>query len=129
MKLCYLLILAAAFAVGAASYGAAATLSVSSQSLGGGTTAVAGCDTDGVTFTARAIDSSHNVTSLTVSSINAACAGATLTVNLTDASNASLASGSVVLPASGFTGSATISFSGSDPAPSINNYRVAIVGP
>jgi hypothetical protein len=132
MKLSYVIVLVVAFAVGASSFAAAATLGVTSQTVGSGTAAVASCDTDGVTFTARAIDTSasHNVTSLTVSSINAACAGETLTVTLADsAGTTSYQTSSVALPASGFTGAATLTFSGSAPAASIGSYRVAIVGP
>ena len=131
MKFSYVIVLVAAFAVGAASFAAAATMNVTSRSLGSGKAAVAACDTDGVTYPARAIDTSanHNVTSLTVGSINTACAGETLTVTLANTSNAALLTSSVALPATGFTGSAAVTFSGSAPAASIGSYRVAIVGP
>src|SRR5215208_2265680 len=126
MKLWYLIVLIVAFAVGASSWAAAATLSVSPNTLGSGSAVVASCDTDGVTFTARAIDTSasHNVTSLTVSSINAACAGETLTVTLANAAGTTTyQTSSVALPSSGFTGAATLTFSGSAPAASIGSYR------
>ena len=130
MKLWYLVILLGAFCVGAASFAAAATLNVSSSSVAGGTAPVAGCDTDGVRFTARTVDAtaSHDVTSLTVSSIATACAGSTLIVTLTGSTNAALDSASVVLPSTGFSGSTTLTLSGSAPAASITGYRVAIVG-
>jgi hypothetical protein len=131
MKFSYVIVLVAAFAVGAASFAAAATMSVTSRSLGSNKAAVAACDTDGVTFPARAIDATagHNVTSLTVGSINTACAGETLTVTLANTSNAALLTSSVALPSTGFTGSATVTFSGTAPAASIGSYKVAIVGP
>ena len=131
MKFSYVIVLVAAFAVGAASFAAAATMSVTSKSLGSGKAAVAACDTDGVTYPARAIDATanHNVTSLTVGSINTACAGETLTVTLANTSNTALLTSSVALPATGFTGSATVTFSGTAPAASIGSYKVAIVGP
>jgi hypothetical protein len=132
MKRWYLIVLIVAFAVGASGWAAAATLTVTSPTLGSGNAVVASCDTDGVTFTARAIDTSvnHNVTSLTVSSINAACAGETLTVTLANtAGTTAYLTSSVALPASGFTGVATVAFSGAAPAASIGSYRVAIVGP
>jgi hypothetical protein len=128
----YLIVLIVAFAVGASSWAAAATLTVTSPTLGSGNVAVGSCDTDGVTFTARAIDTSasHNVTSLTVSSINAACAGETLTVTLADAAGTTAyLTSSVALPSSGFTGAGTVTFSGTAPAASIGSYRIAIVGP
>lgn len=131
MKFSYVLVLVAAFSIGAASFAAAATLNVTSKSMGSGKAAVAACDTDGVTYPARAIDATanHNVTSLTVGSINAACAGETLTVTLANTSNGALLTSSVALPSTGFTGSATVTYSGSAPAASIGSYRVAIVGP
>jgi hypothetical protein len=132
MKRWYLILLIVAFTVGASSWAAAASLTVTSQTLGSGNAVVAACDTDGVTFTARAIDTSanHNVTSLTVSSINASCAGETLTVTLANtAGTTAYLTSSVALPASGFTGAATLAFSGTAPAASIGSYRVAIVGP
>jgi hypothetical protein len=130
MKLWYLIILCGAFCVGAASFAAAATLSVSSAGVAGGNAAVAPCDTDGVRFTARTVDgtANHGVTSLTVSSIASACAGSMLTLTLTGSTNTALDSASAVLPATGFTGAVTLTFSGSAPAASITNYRVAIAG-
>jgi hypothetical protein len=130
MKLWYLIILCGAFCVGAASFAAAATLSVSSKGLAGGNAAVAACDTDGVRFSARTVDATtnHGVTSLTVSSIASACAGSTLTVTLTGSTNTALDTASATLPATGFTGAATLTLSGSAPAASITNYRAAIVG-
>jgi len=128
-RLIGLLFLAAAIAAVAAGAAAAATLGITSSTLGSGKAAVTACDTTGLTYPARAVDTTGNVTSLTVDSIDAACAGASITVTLADASGASLSSSSTTLPSTGFTGTATLAFSGSAPAASISSYRVAIVGP
>lgn len=129
MRLGLLITLFAAFAVGAGSYAAAATLGVSSGTLGGsGAVAVSSCDADGVTVSQRDVDTSasHNVTSMVLTGINAACNGATLTVTLTDSTGAALVTGSVAVTASG---TATVAFSGSDAAASIKGYRFALAGP
>src|SRR5262245_33430058 len=124
-----LVLLAALIAAAAAGVAAAATLGIASSTLGSGQAAVTACDPTRVTYPARAVDTSGNVTSLTVASIDVACAGATITVTLTDTSGASLNFSSATLPTSGFTGTATLAFSGSVPAASISSYRVAIVAP
>jgi hypothetical protein len=128
-RLIGLVFLAAAIAAVAAGVAAAATLGITSRTLGSGKAAVTACDTTGLTYPARAVDVSSNVTSLTVASIDTACAGARITVTLADASGVLLNSSSLTLPATGFTGTATLAFSGSAPAASISSYQVAIVGP
>jgi hypothetical protein len=112
-------------AAGATSFAAAATLAVTSTTLGAGRTAVPACDTDGFTFT-HTLDTSHNVATVTVSGIAAACAGATLQLTLANSLNASIGSSNAALPSSGFTGAATLTIAGTAPSANVAAYRVAI---
>jgi hypothetical protein len=112
-------------AAGATSFAAAATLGVTSKTLGAGRTAVPACDTDGFTFT-HTLTTSHDVATVTVSGIALACAGATLQLTLANAVNTSIGSSSAVLPAAGFTGAATMAIAGVAPSASVAAYRVAI---
>jgi len=125
MKLSTVLTLFVLVAVGAASFAAAATLSVASASLGSGRVAAAVCDSDGFTYT-HTLNTSHAVTTVTVSGINAACAGGTLQITLANSSNASIGSGSAALPSSGFLGWATVTIAGAPPSANVTSYRVAI---
>ena len=108
--------------VGAASYAAAATLGTTSKALQSGRVSVPACDSDGFTYT-RTLDASHNVSTVTVSGINAACNTGKLTLTLTDSSNASLASGTATV---GTTGNVTVTLTGTAPAANVKNYVVAI---
>jgi hypothetical protein len=125
LKLSTLITAVVFITAGATSFAAAASLSVASATFGAGRTAVAPCDSDGFVYT-HTLDASHNVASVTVSSINTACSGATLQVTLTDGANVSLGNGSVALPASGFTGAATVTVTGTAPSANVAAYRVAI---
>jgi hypothetical protein len=87
----------------------ATTISINPEQLGAGTGIVGACDGDGFTF-AAAIDTAGNITAVTVSGINAGCAGAILRVTLASGT-ASVGSGSTTLPSSGFTATATVSVS------------------
>jgi hypothetical protein len=118
-RLSFLLLLLLA---GGVSYAAAATLTTGSKQVGAGKAVVPICDTDGFTYT-RTLDASHNVTSVTVSGINAACNGGTLQLTLADGANASLGSGSAAVTTSG---SATITITGTAPAASVASYKSAI---
>jgi len=108
--------------VGGASYAFAATLLTTSKSLAAGKAAVTPCDSDGFTYT-RTLNSSKNVTSVTVSGINAACSGGTLKLTLAGASNSSLGTGSAAVTSSG---AVTVSITGTAPAASVNAYHAAI---
>ena|SRR5438105_4057575 len=123
------LLVLVALSVTAARFAAAATLGVSSTSAGAASTAVPACDTDGFTYPVRAVNSSHFVTSLTVGGVSAVCAGSTLTVNLADATGASIGSGSAAIAAAFAGGSVVVTIASSTAASSISGYRVAIVGP
>lgn len=88
-------------AFGVAGASAASLGGLTSQGLGADNGTVSSCDTDGVTIAyTSAYDSTaglYKVTSVTVSGINVACNAKTLNVTLTDASNASLGSGSATI--------------------------------
>jgi hypothetical protein len=118
-----------ALSASAARFAAAATLGTSSSSVGAASATVAACDTDGFTYPARVVNSSHFVTSLTVAGVNAACAGSTLTVNLADASGASIGSGTAAIAAGFGGGNVVVTITSSTAASSIAGYRIAIVGP
>lgn len=106
--------------------GAASVLT--SRPLGAGRAIVARCDTDGFSFT-NTLDPSGNVTSVTVSGVNAACAGGALSLTLAASGGGSLGAGSASLPVSGFSGSAVVAVSPQPAAGSIGVYHVAISGP
>jgi hypothetical protein len=93
----------------AAGIASAASLSTAAGPLGGGTASVSRCDANGFTFGAT-IDTSGRITGVTVSGIDAGCAGATLRVTLASGTT-SVGSGSVAMPASGFTGTANVTVS------------------
>lgn len=112
-------------AAGAASFAAAATLSVSSQTLGAGRAAVPVCDANGFAYTHR-LDASRNVATVTVSGIDPSCAGATLRLSLVGALSAEIGSGSATLPASGFAGWVTVTITGAPSPGNVNLYRVGI---
>lgn len=93
----------------AAGVASAAAIPTSAGSLGAGTASVSSCDANGFVF-AASIDTSGRITSVAVSGIDPACAGATLRVTLASGTT-SVGSGSVALPSSGFTGSASVTVS------------------
>jgi len=96
--------IAAAVIAGVATLGvvgaSAATLGgVNSNSLGADVGVVGSCDNDGVTLAyTNSYDAAlgrYQTTSVTVSGINAACAGKSLSLTLKDGANASLGGGTV----------------------------------
>ena len=100
-------------------FGFAATLNVGSSALSAGNATVSSCDSDGVNATyALAYDSTlaaYKISNVVVNGINPACTGKSVTVNLTDASNNSIASATKT-----FTTGTTLSYTtgtGGDFAP------------
>src|SRR5690349_16879296 len=81
-----------------AACGAAATLALGSNRLSAGNASVSSCGVSSLTAT-RTVDNSGNVTQLSVPSIPAACAGATLSVTFVASSGSSLGSASGTVPA------------------------------
>jgi hypothetical protein len=96
-----LLVFASVFAL-AASLGG-----ITSGNVGADNAAVASCDSDGVTtsYTTAwdATDKRYEISSTTVSGVNDACDGQTLSVSLTDSSGAQIGSGSLAIPTSAAT--------------------------
>ena len=103
-----LLVFAGVFAM-AASLGG-----ITSNKVGADNTAVTSCDTDGVATSYAtawdATDKRYEITSVTVSNVNDACDGQTLSVSLTDSTGAQIGSGSMSIPTSAAT-SHTVSLS------------------
>ena len=97
---------AALVSVGVAS---AASLGLTSGTLGAGSAAVSGCTSSSLTAT-RNVDNSGNVTQLNVLSVPQACAGEVLTATLENSSNASLGSSAVIVGTC--TGGCTVSLTG-----------------
>jgi hypothetical protein len=80
---------------GALTFGAAASLPVSSQNLGSGGVGVVSCDTDGVQVAYDLIPTEPQlVNGVTVEGIDAACVGQTLSYVISDTASATLVSGS-----------------------------------
>ena len=123
-----LIAVAVALAVVGATFAFAASLGgVTTGTVGDSATVVASCDTDGVTtsFSSPAWDSGlkhYGVSTLAVSSINAACNGDSIKVTLTDSGGASLgeATGTVA------SGAASLSFSPAVASSAVQGIEVVI---
>jgi hypothetical protein len=121
------LVLATVFAT---VFGLAATLSVSPNGLGAGSSSVGSCDSDGVSTSYAnswdATDERYEVTSVTVNGIADGCDGKNLKAALTDSSNVLLGDGNVTVPTGAGT-TATVSTLSANPAASaVNNVHVVI---
>ncbi|MGH3065323.1 MAG: hypothetical protein ACRDOF_03390 [Gaiellaceae bacterium] len=96
-----LLVFAGVFAM-AASLGG-----ITSNDVGADNTAVASCDTDGVTSSYAtgwdATDKRYEVTTVTIGGVNDACDGDNLSVSLTDSTGAQIGSGTLAIPTSAAT--------------------------
>lgn len=103
---------------------------ITSGRVGADDAAVASCDTDGVTTSYAsswdATDRRYEVTSVTVSGISNTCDGQTLSVSLTDSSNAQLGSGSVAIPSDVLVTQVTVSLSTAASAELTTGVHVAI---
>lgn len=111
-----------------AAVGAAATLVVRSTSLAAGNGSVTSCGVSSLSAT-RQVDNGGAVTEIDVANIPTACAGERLSVTLTGASNASLASGSATIGGCSATCSASVTnLSGSVAASDLLGYAFAVQG-
>jgi hypothetical protein len=130
-----LIILAIGGAVFGGIYGLAASLSVSSESLGAGNTTVASCQQTGavaVSYTGTGYSASvpaYQVTQVTVGSIDLDnCSGKTIKVTLTGGSNASLGEQTDTVPTgTGSAGSRAFTFTGVSAA-AVTGVHVLITG-
>lgn len=111
-------------------FGLAATLSVSPNDLGAGSSAVGSCDTNGVSTsyanTWDATDKRYEVTSVTVNGIADTCDGKTLKAALTDSSNTLLGDGTVTVPTGAGTSATVSSLSANPAASAVSNVHVVI---
>jgi hypothetical protein len=111
-----------------AGFAAAATLAVGSTSLSAGNGTVSSCGISSLSAT-RNVDNSGNVTQVNVAGIPTTCAGETLSVTLTGASNASVGSGSATIGNCGSSCSVTFtSFGGTVSASNLLGYAFAVQG-
>lgn len=127
-----LVVLGVALAAGGTSVvvGAAASLSVNAPGIGANSVVVGDCDTDGVPISSFEIvydtaDDRYEVADVTVKNLDAACSGATLSVTLTDASNASLGSGTTTVSAT----TATVTMSPAPASANVASVHLSLVGP
>lgn len=101
----------------------AASISLSSGSIGAGTATTGRCTNAGLTVVQNL--SGSNVASVTVGAIPAACGGATLLVSVT--AGATTGSGSASVPAGG--GSVTVAISGTPAVTASELTDLVMVGP
>lgn len=111
---------AALVSVGVAS---AASLGVTSGTLGAGSVAVGSCASSALTAT-RNVDNNGNVTQLNVLDVPQACAGEVLGATLENGSHASL--GSAVAIVGTCTGGCTVSITGFGTVPAANVTAYAL---
>jgi hypothetical protein len=127
-----LIVLTLTAATLASSYVASATgLGVISGSTGAGSASIAPCDSTG--FTLAYTTSGGNVTSVTVSGIaDPGCEGADISVTLTNAAGASIASGGPQpIPVDGDVAdnSVAVSLAPNPAAEQVSGYHISLVGP
>lgn len=106
--------------------GAAASLTTTAGRVGAGTAAVSACD-DGFAFR-HVIDTSGRITTVTTAGIHASCAGGTLRITLVSGSSG-VGSGSVLLPSSGFTGTADVAISPQPLSSGVTAVYAVVEGP
>lgn len=113
--------LLAGLTVFGAVFASAASLGgITSGSVGADNAAVASCDTDGVTTSYAtswdSTDDRYEITSVTVTNVNNACDGRTLSVSLLNATSDQVGTGSVSIPSDALSTQATVSLSTAAPA-------------
>jgi hypothetical protein len=117
-----------------ATYGFAATLGTASQALGAGNAVVVSCQTSGTPTGAYATTydpalGGYRVTGVTVTNIDPACNGKTVSVTLTNAASLALASGVGTYSSAGSNTTLAISGLSATPAASaVSGLSVAVNG-
>ena len=115
-------------------YGFAATLNVGTNTLSAGNATVASCQASGTPTSTYALtyDSTipgYKVSGVTVTGMDPLCNGKTVSVTLTGAANASLASGNAVYSSAGSSTTVAIgSLSATPNATSVTGVAVAVNG-
>jgi hypothetical protein len=113
---------AALVSVGIAS---AASLGLSTGTLGAGSASVTGCTSSSLTAT-RNVDNSGNVTQVNVMSVPQACAGQTLGVTLENSSHTSLGTASAVVGTCAGGCTVTITGFGTVSAANVTAYALSL---
>jgi hypothetical protein len=121
----------AALAVFGVVFAMAANLGgITSGQVGADDAIVSSCDTDGVTTSYAsswdATDGRYEITSVTVTGIDDACDGDTLSVSLTNSTGAQIGSGSVTVPTAAGAFSATVALSSAASAELTEGVHVVI---
>jgi hypothetical protein len=120
--------IAVAGIVGGGTYGFAATLGVSSDNLGAGSTVVASCDTDGITADYTAVYSAsanaYQVTTVELGGVAATCDTQQVQITLSGAANASL--NETVATVAQASGAQTITLSAPVAASAVTGLHVVI---
>ena len=110
-------------------YGLAASLSLTSDSLGAGQAVVAACQATAMNATYSSTYSSstpgYNATTVTITGLTSSCYSKAYKVTVSDASNASLAESTGTTPSSGSTIVVTLT---NDSAASVGGVAVVISG-
>jgi hypothetical protein len=106
-----------------ATIGHASSLNTATKDLGAGKSAVAKCDTDGVTV--LQVLTGNNVSSVTISGIASACGGGTLSVTVNNGTANS--TGSAAVPGGG--GSMTVALASAVAMKDSDQIDVTITGP
>lgn len=100
-------VLAALLVFGGVLAMAASLGGITSSKVGADNVAVTACDTDGVSTSYStawdATDKRYEISSVTVSGVSDTCDGQTLSVSLTNSTDAQIGSGSVAIPTSAAT--------------------------
>ena len=106
---------------------AAASLGMSTDTLGAGSATVNGCTSSPLTAT-RSVDNGGNVTRVDVLNVPQACADETLAVTLENSSHTSLGAASTTVGTC--TGGCTVSLTGfgTVPAGSLSAYALSLTG-
>ena len=121
-----------ALAVGGALFAgviaSAAQLTINGGTLQAGVATVGSCDTDGVvaSYTLAFTGGQFGVSAVTISGINSACSGKTMSIYLMDSAGATLGQAQATLPATGFTGSETFAISPAASAAALTGLAVDI---
>ena len=113
---------AALLSVGVAS---AASLGLSTGTLGAGSATVSGCTSSSLTAT-RNVDNSGNVTQINVTSVPQACAGETLAVTLQNSSHTSLGAATTVVGTCSGGCTVTVTGFGSVSAANVTYYALSL---
>ena len=113
---------AALLSVGVAS---AASLGLSTGTLGAGNATVSGCTSSSLTAT-RNVDNSGNVTQINVTSVPQACAGETLAVTLQNSSHTSLGAATTVVGTCSGGCTVTVTGFGSVSAANVTYYALSL---